>query len=203
MRAISFVTVAITLAGSLAAAAQVASPTIAVRPAQHGAQLVSITPGIALSVHVANSPPQVEKPLVYYTLDGTAPTGHSIAYQGPFLVASSLTVRAVSLLNHGASSIASRAFTTTVPANSLIWSDEFVTTTGAKDAPDPKIWAYDTGHSGFGNHELETYCAWGNATPPCNPAEPNAYVAPDGYLHIVACNPRPASTPRRGSRPIT
>jgi beta-glucanase (GH16 family) len=66
----------------------------------------------------------------------------------------------------------------------LLWSDEFSNTNGQ---PDPKFWTYDAGgHGGFGNNELETYCAWGSNTPPCDSSKPNAYVGPDGYLHVVA-----------------
>jgi beta-glucanase (GH16 family) len=48
------------------------------------------------------------------------------------------------------------------------------------------VWGYNTGNDGFGNNELEDYCAWGSAKSPCDPADPNAYVGTDGYLHIVA-----------------
>ena len=53
------------------------------------------------------------------------------------------------------------------------------------------MWTYDTGNSGFGNNELEDYCAWGSSSSPCNPAAPSAYVGTDGYLHIVAAQPSP------------
>jgi beta-glucanase (GH16 family) len=66
----------------------------------------------------------------------------------------------------------------------LVWSDEFMTATPS--APNPANWTYDTGANGWGNHELETYCAYGSATPPCDPALPNSFVGLDGYLHIVA-----------------
>ncbi len=66
----------------------------------------------------------------------------------------------------------------------LIWSDEF--NGPAKSQPDPNNWTYDMGASGWGNQELETYCAWASHAPPCNAANPSAYVAGDGYLHIVA-----------------
>jgi beta-glucanase (GH16 family) len=69
----------------------------------------------------------------------------------------------------------------------LIWSDEF-NATAMPSAPDPKNWTYDTGGNGFGNHELETYCAYGSHSAPCSADKPNAYVGDDGYLHIVARN---------------
>jgi beta-glucanase (GH16 family) len=53
------------------------------------------------------------------------------------------------------------------------------------------VWTYDTGDSGFGNNELEDYCAWNSSVSPCNPAAPSAYVGTDGYLHIVAAEPSP------------
>ena len=37
----------------------------------------------------------------------------------------------------------------------LIWSDEFDGPRGS--APDPAKWVYDTGATGWGNHELEEY----------------------------------------------
>jgi beta-glucanase (GH16 family) len=75
-----------------------------------------------------------------------------------------------------------------VTQETLVWSDEFNGAT-APSAPNPKNWTYDTGAGGWGNNELETYCAYGSSTAPCNPSNPNAYVGADGYLHIVARNP--------------
>jgi beta-glucanase (GH16 family) len=75
-----------------------------------------------------------------------------------------------------------------VTQETLVWSDEFNGAT-TPTTPNAKNWTYDTGAGGWGNQELETYCAYGSATPPCNPANPNAYVGTDGYLHIVARNP--------------
>jgi beta-glucanase (GH16 family) len=70
----------------------------------------------------------------------------------------------------------------------LVWSDEF-TGTAAQSAPNPANWTYDTGGGGWGNSELETYCAYGSTTAPCDAKNPNAYVGNDGYLHIVARQP--------------
>ena len=64
----------------------------------------------------------------------------------------------------------------------LVWSDEF---NGASAVPDPANWVFETGGDGWGNHELETYCAAGSSVAPCDAALPNVVVA-DGYLHIVA-----------------
>ena len=66
----------------------------------------------------------------------------------------------------------------------LVWSDEF--NGPAQGQPDPANWTYDVGASGWGNSELETYCAWASNTAPCSAANPSAYVGGDGYLHIVA-----------------
>jgi beta-glucanase (GH16 family) len=76
-----------------------------------------------------------------------------------------------------------------VPSGSLAWSDEFSNATAANTGPNANIWTYDAGNSGFGNSELENYCAWGSNTSPCSTASPNAYVAPGGGLHIVALQP--------------
>jgi beta-glucanase (GH16 family) len=87
------------------------------------------------------------------------------------------------------SAVASKAFAPSIPSGTLVWSDEFTNTTGRNQQPDPAVWGYDTGAGGFGNHELEDYCAWGSSAAPCDPANPNAYVGTDGYLHIVAREP--------------
>jgi beta-glucanase (GH16 family) len=71
----------------------------------------------------------------------------------------------------------------TAPAERLVWSDEF---SGPGAIPNPANWTYETGGNGWGNHELETYCAPGSSQPPCNAAQPNAVVEKDGYLHIAA-----------------
>lgn len=75
-----------------------------------------------------------------------------------------------------------------VKQETLVWSDEF-SGAASPSAPNPQNWTYDTGAGGWGNSELETYCAYGSSTAPCDPKNPNAYVGTDGYLHIVARNP--------------
>ena len=74
-----------------------------------------------------------------------------------------------------------------------MWSDEFSNSSSTPAQPNPAVWTYDTGNSGFGNSELENYCAWGSYTSPCSTANPSEYVAAypgtDGYLHIVAQQP--------------
>jgi beta-glucanase (GH16 family) len=74
---------------------------------------------------------------------------------------------------------------TTATREALVWSDEF-TATAAKTAPNPANWTYEVGADGWGNHELEDYCAYSSTTAPCDPANPNAFVGNDGYLHIIA-----------------
>lgn len=157
-------------------ASQVAKPAISTAAAQNGAVIVSLTsttPGAT----------------IYYTVDGTAPTTSSTIYEAPFLVASNLTVKAMAQGSGNSSDVASHTFILNIPSGTLVWSDEFTNTTGANAEPDPKVWTYDTGNSGFGNNELETYCAWGSNTPPCSAANPSVYVGTDGSLHIVAQQP--------------
>ncbi|HTB95990.1 MAG TPA: chitobiase/beta-hexosaminidase C-terminal domain-containing protein [Terracidiphilus sp.] len=150
------------------------APTVATAPSQNGAVIVTL----ATTTSGAT---------IYYTVDGSAPTSASQIYQAPFLVASNLTVKAIAAVGSGAaSSVTSQAFAPNIPSGTLVWSDEFSNSTGAKAEPDPTVWTYDTGNSGFGNQELENYCAWGSNTAPCSTASPNAYVGTDGYLHIVA-----------------
>lgn len=66
---------------------------------------------------------------------------------------------------------------------SLAWSDEFDGPAGA--LPDPANWRYDVGGDGWGNQELETYCAPGSPAP-CDPAAPNAVQDGHGRLVISA-----------------
>jgi len=74
----------------------------------------------------------------------------------------------------------------------LVWSDEF-TASAPQSAPDPANWSFDVGGGGWGNNELEVYCSYGSNAAPCDRKTPNVYVGDDGYLHIVARQPRPGS----------
>jgi beta-glucanase (GH16 family) len=147
--------------------------------AQNGAVIVTLRPATPGAT-------------VYYTTDGSTPTTASQVYQAPFLVASNLTVNAIAAESGGVlSKVASQTFSPNVPSGMLVWSDEFTNATGVHAAPNPTTWTYDTGNSGFGNHELENYCAWGSNAAPCSTASPSAFVGTDGYLHIEAQQPSP------------
>jgi len=125
--------------------------------------------------------------VIYYTVDGSTPTTASQQSFAPFLLASNMTVKAIAIApGDSPSTVASQTFTLNIPSGTLVWSDGFSNATSANAAPNPAIWTYDTGNSGFGNNELEDYCAWGSNASPCSAANPNAYVGADGYLHIVA-----------------
>jgi beta-glucanase (GH16 family) len=76
----------------------------------------------------------------------------------------------------------------------LVWSDEFNGPNGA--APDGSKWTYDTGAGGWGNGELQTYCAPGSNTAPCSAANPNAYQS-GGQLVVRARNSGGAWTSAR------
>jgi beta-glucanase (GH16 family) len=157
-----------------------AMPSITTAAAQNGAVTVSLTSSDAGAT-------------ILYTLDGSLPdqfSSETITYEAPFLVASNLTVKAVAIApGDAASDAASQSLTPNIPSGSLVWSDEFSNSTGNIAEPNPLVWTYDTGSSGFGNSELEDYCAWGSNASPCSTANPNAYVGTDGYLHIVAEQP--------------
>jgi beta-glucanase (GH16 family) len=161
-----------------------AAPTFSTTAAQNGALIVSLT----------SATPDV---VIDYTVDGSAPTPSSQQYQAPFLAASNLTVNAIAISGASRvltiSTVASQSFSPNIPSGTLVWSDEFTNTTGAAVQPNPAVWTYDTGNSGFGNSELENYCAWGSSATPCSTANPSEFVGTDGYLHIVAQQPVPGT----------
>jgi beta-glucanase (GH16 family) len=157
-----------------------AAPTISSTAAQNGAVIVTLSGAAGV--------------IINYTVDGSTPTPASPQYQAPFLVASNLTVKAIAV--GGApvlmsSPVASQSFSPNIPSGTLVWSDEFANTSGAPAQPNPAVWTYDTGNSGFGNSELENYCAWGSSTSPCSTTSPSEFVGTDGYLHIEAQQPSP------------
>ena len=156
------------------------APTISTTAAQNG----------ALIVRLASATPSA---VIFYTVDGSQPTPSSQQYQAPFLVASNLTVNAIAVAADSRvitpSTVTSQSFAPNIPSGTLVWSDEFANNRGAIAQPNPAVWTYDTGNSGFGNKELETYCAWGSSPPPCSTANPSEYVGTDGYLHIEAQQP--------------
>ncbi|MGA8940103.1 MAG: chitobiase/beta-hexosaminidase C-terminal domain-containing protein [Acidobacteriaceae bacterium] len=158
-------------------APQVATPTITTAAAQNGAQIIS------LSDTTANA-------TIYYTTDGSMPTASSPQYIAPFLIASNVTLNAMGVFTGDTNStVASQAFAPNIPSGTLVWSDEFTNSTSTNAEPNPAIWTYDTGASGWGNEELEDYCSYGSTASPCSTSSPNAYVGTDGYLHIVAEQP--------------
>jgi len=162
------------LVPELASEASLSQPIIATKPAQNGAAIVSLSSTISGAV-------------IHYTVDGSAPAASSPIYQAPFLVFANVTVKAIAMLaGKPDSGAATRSFAPNIASGTLVWSDEFTNATGDNGQPDPAVWGYDTGASGYGNHELEDYCAWGSAKAPCDPSHPNAWVGTDGYLHIAA-----------------
>ena len=152
-----------------------ATPAISTSAAQNGAVIVTLADATAGTT-------------IYYTMDGSAPTNQSQIYEAPFLVAGSLTVKAMAdvpttTLN---SQVASQTFSLNIPSGTLVWSDEFTNSGSTNAQPNPSTWTYDMGTDCCGNHEWEDYCAWNSSVSPCNPSNPNAYEGTDGYLHIVA-----------------
>ncbi len=153
---------------------QAATPVITTTAAQNGAVIVSMSDSTAGAT-------------MYYTVDGSTPTSTAPQYLAPFLVAANETVNAIAVVSGDTNStVASKAFTNTIPSGTLVWADNFGNSTSANVQPNPAIWTYDTGAGGWGNGELENYCSWGSTATPCTAASPNAYIGTDGYLHIVA-----------------
>jgi len=165
-----------TAAAGTATPAQPAAPAISTAAALNGALIVSLSSSSSGTT-------------INYTVDGSTPTASSQIYEAPFLVSTSLTVKAIAQGTGRASNVASQSFSLGIPSGTLVWSDEFANASGSNAQPNPQVWTYDTGDSGFGNSELETYCAWGSNAAPCSAASPSAYVGTDGYLHIVAQQP--------------
>jgi len=156
---------------------QTETPTISLAAAQNGAQIATLADSTSGAT-------------IYYTTDGTTPTTSSQVYEAPFLVSTTSTIQALAKASADtASSVASKAVTLSIASGTLVWSDEFDKATTADTTPDASTWGYDTGAGGWGNSELENYCAAGSTTSPCDTANPNAYVGTDGALHLVARNP--------------
>jgi beta-glucanase (GH16 family) len=156
------------------------APTVSTKAAQNGAVIASL----ASSTSGAT---------IYYTVDGSTPTTASQVYEAPFLIAANLTVKAIAAAaGYSNSTVTSQAFTPNIPSGTLVWGDEFNNTSGSIAQPDPTTWTYDTGNSGFGNAELEDYCAWGSSVSPCSTSLPSEFVGTDGYLHIVAQQQQPS-----------
>jgi beta-glucanase (GH16 family) len=178
MRTALFVTVLLTCTAGATAQTTAPAPAIQTESALNGAEIVSLSGGAPGAT-------------LHYTTDGTEPTARSPRYFAPFLVAANVTVKAVAIDGGEPGKVASQIFTPNIPPNTLVWSEEFNDAADHGPKPNPAVWTYDTGHSGFGNREFEHYCAYADTTPPCDPAQPNAFVGEDGYLHIVARQPSP------------
>src|SRR6202011_5359376 len=97
----------------------------------------------------------------------------------------------------GAAVLIASGFAATASAQSWgdpVWSDEF-NATEAGAAPDASKWTFDVGGSGWGNHELEVYCAPGSSTAPCDANHPNVFQ--DGHGHLVIRALRVSEEPAR------
>lgn len=159
--------------GNLPAEQSAATPTVTTTPAQNGATVVSLADSTSGTT-------------IYFTLDDSTPTRTSMQYFAPFLVASNMTVKAIaSAPGYLNSSVVSKGFAPNIASGALVWSDEFSNPGTSTALADSKTWTYDTGFRCCGNNELETYCAAGSATAPCDPSNPNAYIDAGGVLHVM------------------
>src|SRR5580698_4185933 len=110
---------------------QTAAPTISTSTggqtgAQNGTMIVNLASATAGAA-------------IYYTVDGSTPTTSSQQYQAPFLVASSLTVEAIAVFAGETSSVTSQSFTLNIQPGTLVWSDEFTSSTNVPAQPNPQI----------------------------------------------------------------
>ena len=154
-----------------------ATPTVSTAPSQNGGVIVTLADGTSGAT-------------IYYTLDGSTPSSTSMRYFAPFLVSSNLTVKAIAIApGYVNSTVVSKDFAPNIASGTLVWSDELANAGTTNALPDSKIWTYDTGYRCCGNNELETYCAAGSATAPCDPANPNAFIDSTGILHVIGRNP--------------
>ena len=154
-----------------------ATPTVSTAAAQNGGVIVTLADATSGAT-------------IYYTIDGSTPSNTSMRYFAPFLVSSNLTVKAIATASgYSNSTVASQSFSPNIASGTLVWSDEFANSGTSNALPDSKNWTYDTGYRCCGNNELETYCAAGSTTAPCDPANPNAYIDTTGILHVVGRNP--------------
>jgi beta-glucanase (GH16 family) len=158
------------------ASSSVSAPTFNLTAGQNGAVVISLASATSGAT-------------IYYTVDGSTPTASSPGYFAPLLCASNFTVKAIAISSQNSSTVAAANFAPNIASGTLVWSAEFGNATGANAQPDPALWTYQAGNLIYGNQELVDYCAWGSASSPCEPSNPNPYVGPDGYLHIVAQQP--------------
>ena len=154
--------------------ATAATPTISTTAAQNNALVMTLADSTSGAT-------------IYYTLDGSTPTTASQIYEAPVLISSNITVNALAAATgYSNSAVATQSFTPNIASGTLVWSDEFTNSGSSNAQPNPLVWGYDTGGGGWGNNELETYCAWASNMTPCSSSAPNAYVGTDSALHIVA-----------------
>ena len=105
-----------------------AAPTIATSTS-NGAQNVAVIVSLSTTTTGAT---------VYFTLDGSTPTTSSQPYTAPFLVASNLTVNAITVASGDTNSpVTTKAFAPNIPSGTLVWSDEFANTGTTPAQPNP------------------------------------------------------------------
>jgi beta-glucanase (GH16 family) len=98
----------------------------------------------------------------------------------------SIGVLLIMILFSAATKSATAQCGTTPPTGAITWTtnwcDEF--NGAANSTIDSTKWTYDTGGGGWGNNELEVYCAPTSNTNPCSSSSPNAYIDGSGHLAI-------------------
>ena len=125
------------------------TPSITANVALGGAQLVTLSD-------------QLSGITMYYTIDGSAPTTASTQYFAPFLLTGMAPTSPPAhgrQRHRGVWHDAKRGrqpglHLLSIPSGTLVWSDEFNSATSAIAQPNPAVWTYDAGASGYGNMEL-------------------------------------------------
>jgi outer membrane protein assembly factor BamB len=168
---------------------QAVAPTITTAAALNGAVVVSLSSSTSGAT-------------IYYTVDGSTPTSSSQIYEAPFLVASNLTVKAMAAAPGDSNSgVASQNFAPNIPSGALVWSDEFSTQPAPTRSPIPPCGPTTPATGRLGQRRAGRLLRVELLGLAVQPLLPTSMWAPTVICTSWPSSLRPASTPRRESRP--